>query len=145
LWVLLARPQWNRSCEDCQKFIYEDDGQQKKNTRTGLPVLNTSGLTPCADCEKIPAHVYDENAVEIPKTMNNAKRLREHAVELTPRIAQAWQHYRECKAVNDFPNDPIVRANAVLFRDVEEQADRQRQEDREFIRLERILASLPRR
>lgn len=144
MWVYLARPQWNRSCTDCQKYVYDDAGQIKKNQRTGLPLINAGGLTPCVDCEKIPHKVYDEYGNEIPKTNKNTAKLRKHAVDMTPQILQAWRHYRECRAVNDFPKDHIVRANAVLFSDVDAERDRQRQEDRENKRLDLILDAIHR-
>ncbi|MFO0937832.1 MAG: hypothetical protein U0798_15110 [Gemmataceae bacterium] len=145
MWVKLARPQWDRSCADCRKFIYEENGQRKLHKRTGLPVLNPSGLTPCASCEKVPAHVFDEQGIEIPKTNKNANRLREQAVELTARIARAWWHYRTCRAVGRFPDDHVVRANAVLFREVEDQAAEDQRERRDARWFELILAALPKR
>jgi hypothetical protein len=36
------------------------------------------------------------------------------AVELSPRNRRAWQHYEQCRAVGQFPDDPIVRRNAAI-------------------------------
>lgn len=38
---------------------------------------------------------------------------------------QAYTHYLECRAVGEFPNDPIVRRHARLIRQIEDAADRQ--------------------
>lgn len=46
------------------------------------------------------------------------------ALELDDRGYQAYQHYLECKAVGDFPDDPLVRANAAVIRQAEDLADR---------------------
>lgn len=110
-------------------------------------MLNTTGLTPCAKCPKIPDEVYDESGKLISKTVANTKRVRPHAAEFTPRIAQAYRHYRECRAVNQFPDDPIVRANAVHFQDAEEMAKEYRQAERDenLIRLAIIAAKQGRR
>jgi hypothetical protein len=43
------------------------------------------------------------------------------AVELSDRNWLAWQHYRECRAIGRFPDDPIVRRNAAIIRDVEDE------------------------
>ncbi len=42
---------------------------------------------------------------------------------------RCYEHYRECRAVNQFPDDPVVRRNAAAIRDVEDLAEHRRQED----------------
>jgi hypothetical protein len=37
----------------------------------------------------------------------------------------AYEHYRTCRAVGAFPDDPIVRQNALLIRDVEDSLERE--------------------
>ena len=77
---------------------------------TGEKVPRIAGQpTPCRFCPKIPKG-------QEPKP--------ENAVELTMRNWQAYQHYLECKAVGAFPDDPIVRRNAMLIRQVEDSARR---------------------
>jgi hypothetical protein len=49
---------------------------------------------------------------------------------LSPRNESALQHYRECRAVGCFPDDPIVRANAAIVRAWEDL--RKRQDDSDF-------------
>lgn len=142
MWVKLARPQWSRSCDDCRKFIYEDSGKQKIHRRTGLPVINLGGMTPCSICPKIPDRVFGDDGKEIAKTPGNAAKLRPHAVELTPRLTLAWQHYRECRAVGSFPDDPLVRGNAVRFRHAQDESDVQRQVDRDDAMMELVTLAL---
>jgi hypothetical protein len=33
----------------------------------------------------------------------------------------AWRHYRQCRAVGIFPDDPIVRRNAEIIREIEDE------------------------
>ena len=125
-------------------YIYDDAGRIRNHKRTGLPLVNLGEMTPCHDCEKVPERVFDEKGIEIPKNPATVKKLRGHAVEMTPIIAKAWQHYLECRAVGSFPDDPIVRQNAALFRHVADEADKQRDVDREQRLIESILAAIPR-
>ena len=46
---------------------------------------------------------------------------------LNPENQLCYEHYRECKAVGQFPDDPVVRRNAGLIRDVEDRFERTRQ------------------
>ena len=43
---------------------------------------------------------------------------------LLPCNELAYEHYRECRAVGEFPDDPIVRRNAVIIRSVEDEIER---------------------
>lgn len=144
MWVKLARPEWDRSCDDCRKFIYDDAGRPRKHNRTGLPLVNMTGTTPCSVCPKIPERVFDTDGREIAKTPLTAAKLRPHAVELTPRLRLAWQHYRECRAVGRFPDDHIVRGNASRFRHATDEADAQRQADRDNNILDLMAIALKR-
>lgn len=102
-----------RSCSDCQKYLYYDRGSDDFGSRVergGLPVLRPKGVkTPCGWCPKIPPG-------EAPKP--------ENAIELTAKNIAAVVHYRECKAVGEFPDDAIVRRNAGLIRAAEDVAER---------------------
>lgn len=64
----------------------------------------------CAGCPKIPRDA--EGALSAPRSGL--------AVELTDKNVQAYQHYLECRAVGQFPDDPVVRRNAAVIRGVEE-------------------------
>lgn len=68
-------------------------------------MLRPKGVpTPCHECPKIPADA--------------PAKTREHAIELTEQNFRAWQHYRRCRAVNRWPNDPIVERNATILREL---------------------------
>jgi hypothetical protein len=105
-----------RSCGDCRRFQYLDEPGKfaaAPMRRQGLPVLRPKGtLTPCSWCDKQPADVPPH------------ERTPDTAVELSPKNWRAYQHYLECKAVGQFPDDPIVRRNAALFAQAEKVADR---------------------
>lgn len=102
-------PEWSRSCADCLKFAYDESG--KVSRRAGLPVLRPPGTpTPCDKCPKIPADA--------------PTRSREHAIELSDRNIQAYGHYLECRAIGQFPDDPIVRRNARIIRAVCDEQER---------------------
>lgn len=97
-------------------------------------------MTPCATCPKIPAKVYDADGQPIEKIPGNYKKLRPHAVDMNDRMRAAWAFDRECKAVGQFPDDPIVRSNAVLIRDAEREAAEDRQAERDRLLFELMAA-----
>jgi len=105
-----------RSCLDCRTYQYADTPDKfaaAPITRQGLPVLRPKGTpTPCSWCAKQPADVPAH------------ERTPDTAVELSPANWRAYQHYLECRAVGQFPDDPIVRRNAALFAQAEKLADR---------------------
>jgi hypothetical protein len=47
---------------------------------------------------------------------------------MSERNHRVFRHYRECAAVGRFPDDPIVRRNAGIIRDVLEQIEQDRQQ-----------------
>jgi hypothetical protein len=119
-----------RSCEDCQKWLYYDKGPNQFGERVerpaGVPVPRGPHIRPpCCWCSKIPA---------------GSEPCPENAVELSPENFEAWAHYRECKAVGDFPTDAIVRFNASIIADAEAQAERVRESKSGLSLLQNILA-----
>lgn len=79
----------------------------------GEPVKRIKGQpTPCRTCPKIPA---------------GEPKCPAFAVELTTRTIEAILHYRECKAVGQFPNDQIVRQNAAVIAQIDEDVKEERQ------------------
>lgn len=104
----------NRSCDDCRKYLYHDKPGQFGDavTRGGRPVrrpLNT--LPPCAYCPKQPPTVPERDRTPLT------------AEDLSEKNWQAYQHYGECKAVGEFPDDDIVRRNAAIVARAEKAAD----------------------
>lgn len=76
-------------------------------TRRGERIERITATTPCHKCPKIP---------------RGEKPCPANAVELSERSWQAYWHYLECKAVGQWPDDPIVRRNARIIRGVEDRA-----------------------
>ena len=88
-------------------------------------------------CELCKLHLYDKNGkpslyrgehMKRPKSVLTDCRMGigcpkgtpEDSRELSPKNVKAFLHYRECKAVGVFPDDPIVRRNAGIIRMVED-------------------------
>jgi hypothetical protein len=46
------------------------------------------------------------------------------AQELTEENWRAYLHYQECRAVNHFPDDPIVRRDSLIIRQAEDHAEK---------------------
>lgn len=70
--------------------------------------------TPCGTCPKVPALVR--------KTQRKVTRA--DAVEMTPESAEAYRHFRRCRAVGRFPLDVIVERDAEICREAEDEAAR---------------------
>jgi hypothetical protein len=80
--------------------------------RGGKPIIRQPGQkTPCQWCPKIPAGEKPEPS---------------SAVEISPKNASAYRHYKECRAIGVFPDDPIVRRNATIIYEIEKEADKNR-------------------
>jgi hypothetical protein len=45
----------------------------------------------------------------------------EHPRTLSEANQRCYEHYRECRAVGRFPDDPIVRRNAAIIREIEDE------------------------
>ncbi len=101
-----------RPCDECKQFLYDDRGNlMTRGGPGGTPVARPKGSKPpCATCPKIP-----------PGTERPGP---EQAVELSADLRQAFQFYRECKAVGSFPNDPIVRWLSAQFAAAESHCDK---------------------
>ena len=102
-----------RDCEDCKVWVY-DERTGEKALRFGEPYQRPPGAKPpCSSCAKIPLGV-------IPRP--------ENATNLSEKNQRAYRHYRECRAVLKFPDhDPIVRRNAALIRQAEDEAAAQQE------------------
>jgi hypothetical protein len=52
-------------------------------------------------------------------------------VELSPKNEAAMRHYFECRAIGRFPDDEIVRRNAMIIRRLEDTANESRRDESE--------------
>lgn len=95
-----------RSCEACQKFVYEDE-----------PEKNQWAIEPTR--HKRPAGTHPP--CRYGKGDRCPKGTPETSRELTARNRLALEHYLECKATGSFPEDPIVSRNAGVIRQVEDE------------------------
>lgn len=118
--LALLAPEWNRSCAECERHVYRDDGSPQ--VRGGLLVVRPAGTpTPCHKCPKVPADLRASGA--------DWKACRAAAVDPTPQTRRALAFYRRCRAVGRFPDDPLVAECAAAIADVErtvESAGRER-------------------
>lgn len=119
--LLWRHPKWaSRSCEECKRWVYDDQGDKVLKTQqdpeTGrflpLPMARPPGSPlECARCPKIPVSEYPHY---------DPRRAPEVACEMDAQCWQIYHHYQECKAVGHFPEDPLVRRHAGIIRGVEE-------------------------
>jgi hypothetical protein len=111
--LLLTAPAvaW-RSCEHCQRYVYDEaSGRPYENPpRSGRLVVRPNGTHP-------PCRIA---GVGCPKGTPENQRA------LSAANRAAWRHYRECRATGLFPDDPLVRRNAAIIRDVEDAIERRR-------------------
>jgi hypothetical protein len=116
----------SRSCADCQKYLYDDrpNGMATKVTeRGGQKVERIPGQRPrCEWCPKVA-----KGDPPVPAS----------AQDISVRNLEAVVHYRECRAVLRFPDDPWVRRNAAIIRDVE---DAMLTERMQVLQLETLIA-----
>lgn len=106
--MLLNHPEWNRTCNDCLLYQHNDDTGEivMLGTERMRRPQNLGVSVPCFHCAKIP---------------KKAPKHWDHAIELTDQNWQAYTHWKQCRAVNQFPDDPIVRRNAAIISDVYEE------------------------
>ena len=114
--LLLNWPQVaSRDCRHCQQFAYDEaTGQPCRNrAREGELVPRPAGNLPPCRIE----------GVGCPKGTPDQQN------SLNERNRQAYRHYLECRATGNFPDDPIVRRNAVLIRAEEDRVGEGRWND----------------
>lgn len=114
--VALLHPEWDRSCETCETFLIREDGSFLLNRRTSLPVLRSREPTPCHKCPKVPFAVRVSGG--------DPRAMRKHAADLTEQDRKTWAFYRKCRAVNRFPDDPLVDWYSAILRDVYDVVER---------------------
>lgn len=104
--LLLSAPEIAfRNCDHCQMYVYDETtGRPYEHPpHSGLVIVRPPGTQP--PC-RIAGVGCPKGTPENPKGMNAANQA-------------AWQFDRECRATGQYPDDPIVRRNAALIREVE--------------------------
>src|SRR4051812_6923216 len=99
----------NRSCDFCLKIYHNQHGETFENRDGTLMKRDESCPPECQTPKGCP-----KGTPENPKTLNE-------------RNLRCYEHYPECRATGQFPDDPIVRHNAAVIREVEDCADRIRE------------------
>lgn len=99
-----------RDCSHCLQFMYDEDTGEVIKNKAGEPVKRPRGnLPPC----RIRGIGCDKGTPEEQR-------------QLTDKNRMAYWHYLQCRAVNQFPDDAIVRRNAAVIREVLESLERER-------------------
>ena len=106
------------TCDDCETWLYDPKTWKRISRIPGGPWLERPvdkdgrKITPCESCPKILQGEDPCSAVG-------------RKAELSPKNLTAYQHYLECKAVGQFPQDATVKRHAGVIRMVEDFAARQ--------------------
>lgn len=101
-----------RPCEMCLKYMYDHKTGKLLLDADGNPRLRpTASKAPCQYVLDRPTEIQERACGKISPT---------GGIELNEQNQRAYDHYRECRAVGHFPNDPIVRQNARYIRDLED-------------------------
>ncbi len=117
---MYLEPLWNRTCDECQKWEYDDE-EDSPPGRRGLPMLDPysgeriprSTDAPCWRCPKVPA------ATVKMKQDRGERVVPSDAIEPCHEHRLAVKYFAECSAVDDFPEDGWVRRCAALLRPYE--------------------------
>jgi hypothetical protein len=117
--VRLFHPQIaRRPCEACKLYVYDDKCDGETWTfAPGPTTFQRTGNKPVSrgPKEKPPC---DHDPKACPKGHHT------NPIELSEQNQQALDHYHECRAVSQFPDDSIVRQNAAIIRGLEDDRDR---------------------
>ena len=107
-----------RTCADCIAFMWSDEGVEGTSRALGrkkfrsLQVCRTAGAVPTERVNGIIPPCW-----ECPKVREGAPRPSYYyADEVSDQSWKAIEHFEECDAVQQFPDDPIVRRNAAIIR-----------------------------
>lgn len=105
-----------RSCADCKKWWYNED--------TGKPEFRRKYDPEKQEFQKIYLKRPEDSVTLCETRQGCPKGNPDSPIELSPRNKMAWDHYRQCKATNIFPNDAMVAHNAAIISRAIEAANR---------------------
>lgn len=111
-----------RDCRLCQKWIFDEETGLRTLDRDGKPEPRFFACPPPCQTDR-----------GCPKGTPEKSR------SLNKRNEQCYQHYCECRAVGQFPDEPVVRRNAAIIREVEDRVDRLQQQDFQRSLLEAMI------
>ena len=106
--LLLRHPKLaKRSCEICKEYLFDEDTRLISLGRDNQPERRKDygGDLVCPPMCKTPKGC--------------PKGTPENLLTLNKINEQCYEHYQECVAVNQFPDDPVVRRNAAIIRECE--------------------------
>ena len=113
----------SRKCEDCQKYVYDDETGEVQRMANGDPQRRYPGIeTPCRYGQGCPKGTPEDSR------------------EITEQNYRCWVYLRECRAVHQWPNDSVVRRNAAVLEWTEQQIHDMRQ--REIVDYVKLLNRL---
>lgn len=122
MYLLLVHPEVaTRDCNDCQKYVYDEKTGQRALFR-GKPIPRPASTGP-------PCHYGPDRC---PKVSPDS------GLALSDKHVITYNHYLECRAVGQFPDDAVVRRNArVIY-----VAEREAQEAKEYRRLALLFGAI---
>ena len=92
--------------------MYNHETGVRQVGRDGKPAVRPAGgKAPCEATIGAPREVRERICPKIDP---------DSGVELNEANRQAYEHYLECRAVGSFPDDPIVKHNAKVIRQMED-------------------------
>jgi hypothetical protein len=115
--ILLHPEVADRVCQHCLDFAYNDETGEVELGRDGEPERRPKTIP--APCRRFDGRGKPVNG-GCPKGTPEEPR------SLSPKNAMAYQHWRECRAIGEFPRDASglvdawVRKNATIIQDVED-------------------------
>lgn len=98
-----------RDCGHCHKFMYHETGDYR-----GQPVRGPSG-----NLHQRPRGTRPPCYHKKPDGTSQCAKGRPFRTDLYTSNLLAYRHFRECRAVRSFPDDPIVRKNAAILDSLE--------------------------
>ncbi len=116
----------NLDCDYCLKNMVDEKTGIPELNRRGLPALRilNMGSEFLAPCRDFRLNAKGRRIRSCPKgTPENPR-------TLSPENELCYEHYRECKAIGQFPDDAVIRRNAAIISDVLEDAKEHR--DQQF-------------